>query len=302
MDVRTAGAGPAEPASPAAGALPATWPEWRADAHWRTIDLLSDVHLHPAMPRTFEAWRRHLLDTPANALLILGDLFEVWVGDDARHEGFEARCTEVLREAAARRPMAFLPGNRDFMVGPELLAATGMQALADPTVLVAFGRRWLLSHGDALCLADVEYMRFRAQVRSAAWQAGFLAQPLPLRHAQARAMRDASAQRQAGMGPEAWADVDADAAAAWLAAARAPVLVHGHTHRPGRHALPGGGERFVLGDWDVDAMPPRARILRLSAQGLQPIDWPGLAGSPGTELPFAREAPLPPVPDQGGIT
>jgi UDP-2,3-diacylglucosamine hydrolase len=260
--------------------MPSSWTEWPADSAWRSIDLLSDVHLHPAMPRTFEAWRNHLFGTPADALLILGDLFEVWVGDDARHAGFEARCSEVLREAARQRPIAFLPGNRDFLVGPALAAATGLQLLADPTVLLAFDRRWLLSHGDALCLADAEYMRFRAQVRSAAWQEGFLAQPLALRHAQARAMRDASAQRQAGMAPDGWADVDADAAAAWLAAASAPVLVHGHTHRPGRHALLGGGERFVLGDWDVDAMPPRTRILRLSAQGLQPIDWPHLAGHP----------------------
>lgn len=261
-------------------AVPAQWPVWRADPAWQAIDLLSDVHLHPAMPRTAAAWGVHLRDTPADAVLILGDLFEVWVGDDARHGGFDADCLAVLRETASRRPVAFLPGNRDFLVGPELLTDTGLQRLDDPTVLEAFGRRWLLSHGDALCTADTEYMRFRAEVRGAAWQARFLAQPLPVRQAQARAMRDASAQRQAGMAPEAWADVDADAAAAWLAAAGAPVLIHGHTHRPGRHALPGGGERHVLGDWDLDLAPRRARILRLTAAGLQAIDLADAAASP----------------------
>jgi UDP-2,3-diacylglucosamine hydrolase len=255
-----------------AGADAARWPEWSAAADWQAIDLLSDVHLHPGMPRTFEAWRAHLLHTPADAVLMLGDLFEVWVGDDARHSGFEADCAEVLRQAARQRPLAFLPGNRDFLVGPDLLADTGVQALADPTVLLAFGRRWLLSHGDALCLSDVDYMRFRDEVRQPAWQARFLAQPLPLRQAQARAMRDASSQRQAAMAPADWSDVDAAEADRWLARAQAPVLVHGHTHRPGVHALPGGGQRHVLGDWDLDLAPRRARILRLSAAGLQPLD------------------------------
>lgn len=91
--------------------------EWRADPRWSAIDLLSDVHLHAGMPRTFEAWARHLLGTPADAVLLLGDVFEVWVGDDARHEPFEQRCCEVLQQAASRRVIGFMPGNRDFLVG-----------------------------------------------------------------------------------------------------------------------------------------------------------------------------------------
>jgi UDP-2,3-diacylglucosamine hydrolase len=245
---------------------------WQADPAWRCIDLLSDVHLHADMPHTFAAWRDHLLATPADAVLILGDLFEVWVGDDSAASGFAADCVAVLRRASRQRALAFLPGNRDFLVGDALLATTGLQALADPTVLQAFGQRWLLTHGDALCLADTAYQRFRQQVRSPDWQQAFLAQPLAERERQARVMRDASAAHQAGMDPAAWSDVDDNAAAQWLAGAGCAALIHGHTHRPASHALPGGGSRHVLGDWDFDHGTPRARALRLTADGLQVLD------------------------------
>ena len=247
-------------------------PEWQAQADWRRIDLLSDVHLQADMPRTFEAWRRHMLGSPADAVLILGDLFEVWVGDDAAQDGFEADCVAVLREASRHKALAFLPGNRDFLVGRALQADLGITALADPSVLLAFGRRWLLSHGDALCLADTDYQRFRAVVRSDQWQAQFLALPLAERQAQARAMRDASSAHQATLSPDRWSDVDDAAAAQWLQAAQADTLVHGHTHRPARHRLPGGRIRQVLGDWDLDSDRPRATILQLDAGGLHPLD------------------------------
>ena len=253
------------PALPPVGVL-------QADPAWRQIDLLSDVHLHADMPRTFEAWRAHLLHTSADAVLMLGDLFEVWVGDDAHHGPFEQQCLAVLREASQQRMLAFLPGNRDFLVGDALLADAGVQRLLDPTLLQAFGQRWLLTHGDALCLSDTAYQAFRAQVRSDAWQRAFLALPLSERQHQARQMRDASAAHQAGMSPDQWSDVDDATAAAWLAQAGASTMVHGHTHRPALHPLPGGGVRHVLGDWDFDHGAPRARALRLTAGGLQALD------------------------------
>jgi UDP-2,3-diacylglucosamine hydrolase len=245
---------------------------FQADPAWRCIDLLSDVHLHADMPRTFDAWRDHLLGTPADAVLMLGDLFEVWVGDDARLGEFEGRCLAVLQAASRQRVLAFLPGNRDFLVGDVLLAEAGMRRLADPTVLQAWGQRWLLSHGDALCLTDTDYQRFRAQVRSAAWQAHFLTLPLADRRQQARAMRDASAMHQAGLPADQWSDVDNVTAADWLAQADAQALIHGHTHRPARHALPGGRWRQVMGDWDFDHAVPRAQALRLTADGLTVLD------------------------------
>ena len=245
---------------------------FQADPAWQRIDLLSDVHLHAEQPRTFAAWRDHLLGTPADAVLMLGDLFEVWVGDDARHGAFEAQCLAVLQAASRQRVLAFMPGNRDFLVGDLLLAEADVRRLADPTVLQAFGQRFLLTHGDALCLADTDYLRFRALVRGADWQAAFLALPLDERQRQARAMRDASAVHQAAMPAEQASDVDNGAAADWLAQADARIMVHGHTHRPALHALPGGGCRHVLGDWDLEATPPRARALRLSASGLAVLD------------------------------
>ena len=237
-----------------------------ADPAWRCIDLLSDVHLHADMPRTFAAWRHHLLHTPADAVLILGDLFEVWIGDDAATDAFASRPAPAC--CARRRTSATWPSCP--------ATATSWSAMPCCSSAVCSGwqtprccgpseRRWLLTHGDALCLGDTDYLRFRAQVRSPAWQQAFLALPLVERERQARAMRAASMAHQAQQGPAGWSDVDPDEAARWLAAAGSRTLVHGHTHRPGVHALPGGGERQVLGDWDVDHGAPRAWMLRLTA-------------------------------------
>jgi UDP-2,3-diacylglucosamine hydrolase len=202
----------------------------------------------------------------ADAVFILGDLFEAWVGDDAAQAaGFEQDCVEVLRTAAQQRSLFFLAGNRDFLVGTGLAQATGVVLLADPTVFQFGSQRWLLSHGDALCLADTEYLAFRAQVREPAWQEAFLAQPLAQRLAIARAMRTESEQLKAS-GRE-YADVDTQAALAWLQAADAPVLVHGHTHRPADHALDSRHWRIVLSDWDAEADPPRLEALRLHVDG-----------------------------------
>jgi UDP-2,3-diacylglucosamine hydrolase len=156
-----------------------------------------------------------------------------------------------------------------------------MTGLDDPTVLDFLGQRWLLSHGDALCLEDTDYQRFRREVRSPAWQQAFLARPLPEREALAGDMRARSETRKQALGndPVLWADVDPDAAHQALQQANACTLIHGHTHRPARHTL-GSGERgqalqrIVLSDWDLRARPKRAEVLRLDAQGLKrlPLD------------------------------
>lgn len=239
-----------------------------APDRWRAIDLVSDLHLDAGHPKTFEAWRRELLHTSADAVLLLGDIFEAWVGDDARHSGFEQRCAEVLKAAAAQRHIAFMAGNRDFLVGEALLAECGIRQLHDPTLLQAWGSAVLLTHGDALCVADIDYQRFRALVRDPAWQQAFLARPLPERRALARQMRDASEASKSGQSPADWADVDGAAAQAWLQAAGTSVMVHGHTHRPGGVPLPSGAVREVLSDWDLDAASPRAEVLRITREGL----------------------------------
>lgn len=242
-----------------------------APAAWRTIDFISDLHLQPAEPATFKAWQRYMGNTPADALFILGDLFEVWVGDDAAAlPGFAAECAEVLRAAAARIALFFMPGNRDFLIGERFLKSCHTKLLPDPSVLQFDGRRWLLTHGDALCLADTEYMGFRAQVRHADWQQEFLAKPLEQRQAIARALRQQSEDRKRST--REYPDVDGEAALAWLQAAGAQALVHGHTHRPADHLLGPRGWRAVLSDWDAGAEPPRQQVLRLTAAGMQRIN------------------------------
>jgi UDP-2,3-diacylglucosamine hydrolase len=238
-----------------------------APAHWRAIDFISDLHLSADHPRTFAAWRDFMARTDADAVVILGDLFEVWVGDDAADGEFESRCAAVLADAARRSHVAFMAGNRDFLVGDALLARCGVAALPDPTLLDAWGRRVVLTHGDALCLDDEPYQRFRAQVRGAAWQRDFLARPLIERQAIARRMRDASEATKRALARDEWADVDAAAALALLREAGAREMVHGHTHRPGSEALAPGFTRHVLSDWDLDAPPQRAQVLRLTREG-----------------------------------
>ena len=245
-----------------------------APADWRWVECISDVHLNVQDPATFALWQRFLETTQADALFILGDLFEVWLGDDAGVGPdalpFEAECTHLLRQLSRRIPVFFLHGNRDFLIGPRWLAAAGINLLADPTVLVLGQRRWLLSHGDALCTADTAYQNFRQQVRSAAWQNDFLARPLAERQALARAMRQQSQAQHTKRQQQGQSEIDLDAAACrqWLQTADAPVLIHGHTHQPAKHALGHGTRRIVLSDWDgaANAQPaPRAEALRLWA-------------------------------------
>jgi len=247
-----------------AGTLPALF-ELVAPEDWRAIDFISDLHLCERMPRTLQAWEAHLLNTPADAVFILGDLFEVWVGDDTRMQAFERHCMEVMARAACHRHLAFMVGNRDFLVGSEMLRDSGLMGLPDPTLLDAWGHRILLSHGDALCLADEPYQRFRTQVRSAEWQSEFLSKPLDERQALAADIREASAARRKFDGA-ADADVDVACAVHWLHALGAKEMVHGHTHRPGSAMLAPGYKRHVLTDWDLDS-GQRAEIFRLDRAG-----------------------------------
>ena len=250
---------------PEAG-LPAFF-ELAAPQHWRAIDFISDLHLRAALPRTFEAFAAHLLHTPADAVFILGDLFEAWVGDDMGAHGFEHGCVEVIAEAASHRQLGFMVGNRDFLVGTQFLRASGCMGLPDPTLLDAWGQRVLLSHGDALCLADVPYQSFRTEVRSSAWQAEFLAKPLVARLQIAADIRKVSQGRRQFDGA-ADADIDTAEAVQWMHGMGAREMVHGHTHRPGSEALAPGYKRHVLSDWDLD-QGSRAEVLRLTRGGFK---------------------------------
>ena len=127
--------------------------ELLAPSHWRTIDFISDLHLQCAETATFDAWSQYMRQTTANAIFILGDLFEVWVGDDILdNDGFEQRCSAVINDAARRASVFVMHGNRDFLMGARLMEQSHATLLDDPTVLTFGEQRWLLTHGDALCL------------------------------------------------------------------------------------------------------------------------------------------------------
>lgn len=250
--------------------------ELKVPEHWHTLDFISDIHLEVQSPQTHAAWAAYLATTPADAVFILGDLFEVWVGDDLLKEPqaqFSTQCVQALRDAGRRLSLFFMHGNRDFLIGADFLAQCQATLLDDPCVLRTAEQCWLLSHGDAWCLDDAPYLAFRKQVRSPAWQAQFLSQPLAQRQAMARQMREHSQRQQA----ERWqagagyVDVDQDAAKQALERAGASTLIHGHTHRPARHEMGEGLAREVLSDWDAQETPPRAQVLRLSLPaGLAP--------------------------------
>ena len=235
---------------------------------WTAIDFISDLHLSASLPRTFDVWAMHMRCTDADAVFILGDLFEAWVGDDQRTLPFERRCVDVLVDAASRRQVGFMVGNRDFLLGAAMREASGLVELPDPTLLDAWGQRVLLTHGDALCLNDRAYQAFKAESRAAPWQREFLAHSLVERMRRVALVRAAADERRNSFDADSCADVDDAEALRWLDAADAQILLHGHTHRPGEHRLAEGVTRHVLSDWDLDHAHPRAEVMRLTRNGL----------------------------------
>lgn len=215
--------------------------------------LVSDLHLDAGLPHAVELFLQFLRGTArdADALYILGDLFETWVGDDDDEPVRNTVC-DALREYTSREtPCYVIRGNRDFLLGPGFERRSGCRLLPDPLRLDAGDLRAVLSHGDLLCTADHGYQQFRQFTREAQTQARFLSLPLPTRRAMAAAARAGSREHTRGM-PEAIMDVDPQAVQAMLRAGEAPLLVHGHTHRPAVHQVQLDGKpatRIVLGDW-----------------------------------------------------
>jgi len=238
-----------------------------------TTLFVSDLHLDAARPEITALFLRFLREEAmqAEALYILGDLFEAWVGDDAGGEP-AGSVRRALREVSSSGvPVYFQRGNRDFLAGVRFAADTGATLLPDPAVVMLYGEPTLLMHGDLLCTGDTAYQAFRAQVRAPQWQQQFLAQPLAAREAFAAKARAASKEHQKDVGSggamDAITDVDADAVAATLARYGVRRLIHGHTHRPAIHALEAGGRasrRIVLGDWYE-----QGSVLRVDADGIE---------------------------------
>lgn len=214
---------------------------------------VSDLHLDPARPAATACFLRFLAGPARDCdqLFILGDLFEAWLGDDAADDHAAVVLAALRDYTGTGRSVGFLPGNRDFLVGPAFAAATGATLLADEAVTTVAGRRALLMHGDTLCTGDAAYQRYRAVVHQPVVRGAFLALPAALRRRLARNLR-ARSQAANATKPAAIMDVSTAAVAAAMNRHGVDLLVHGHTHRPAIHRLAaagGRGTRVVLGAW-----------------------------------------------------
>ncbi len=230
---------------------------------------ISDLHLCDSRPNITTAFIHFLEHTAsqAQALYILGDLFEYWAGDDAISNNIsETNVIETaviksgalqasihaLSSLAKTTPVFFMAGNRDFLIGNKFEKATGIKILPDPSLIILYGKPVLLSHGDALCTDDTAYQTFRQEVRSPAWQAQFLSQPLQQRIDYIEQLRAKSEQAKSTKSMQIM-DVNEAAVANLLQQYDYPPLfIHGHTHRPQAHEYLLAGhacKRVVLGDW-----------------------------------------------------
>jgi len=213
---------------------------------------ISDLHLDGARPEIVALFERFVDGCRgADALYILGDLFEAWVGDDDDSPLGTTVCAALHRLTQAGTPVFVMHGNRDFLLGEDFAERSGCTLLPDPVRIELYGESVLLSHGDMLCTDDTEYQRFRALVRNPDWQGQFLAKPLAERRAMAAALRQQSREATRAKA-EYIMDVNQDAVLGTLHRHGVARLIHGHTHRPAVHEFEVDGKparRIVLGDW-----------------------------------------------------
>lgn len=233
-----------------------------------TLLFVSDLHLDGSRPHITELFLRFLAGEArdAEALYLLGDVFEAWVGDDDPGEPGASVCAALKALAESGLPVFLMRGNRDFLYGQAMADRCGARLLPDPCVMDLHGTPTLLMHGDLLCTDDTAYQAFRRQVRDPAWQDRFLAQPLAARQAFAAQARAASREHQQGVS-EAITDVAPAEVLDVMTRYGVRQLVHGHTHRPAVHALEVDGRaatRVVLGDWYE-----QGSVLRVDAGALR---------------------------------
>lgn len=237
--------------------------------------LASDVHLGPATPATAEAFLGFLQAAAdeADALLLPGDIFDAWIGDDVIRAAppWLAQALQALKATAARIPVYLGRGNRDFLIGQELADALGAKLLPEPALLETDFGTVLLTHGDEYCTDDTAYQQFRTMVRDPRWQEQFLSKTIPERLQMAQQARGESMAANQTKTQEIM-DVNAQAVDAAFRDTGVTVMVHGHTHRPDRHVLTVGGkkrERWVLPDWDCDHGGVRGGWLIIDRDGLE---------------------------------
>lgn len=236
----------------------------------RTL-FISDLHLDPSRPGIVAQFERFASEVApgADALYILGDLFEYWVGDDALALPFPRRIAAELNALSRTVPVSFMHGNRDFLAAQGFAKAAGTRLIEDPAIVDLYGTPAVLLHGDTLCTDDLRYQAFRAQVRDTRWQQTILALPIEQRLALARQMRDESEGSKQEASEEIM-DVNAAAVASAFTAAGCDVMIHGHTHRPARHVHAVEGRervRWVLPDWYREG-----GYLEATPQGIRAVD------------------------------
>ena len=238
-----------------------------------TTLFISDLHLEGDRPEIGRQFVGFLEGEArgAEALYILGDLFESWVGDDDPNPHYADMKVAIRNLSDSGVPVYFMHGNRDFMIGSRFAAEAGVTILPDPLAVELYGNKVLLSHGDALCTDDVEYQQVRQMTRNPEWQAMMRAKPLAERLAFAADARSKSQQRNATLAEEIM-DVNQQAVEATVAEHDVDILLHGHTHRPAIHTFDVDGrerKRIVLGDWYE-----QGSVLRWDADGYSLDEMP----------------------------
>ena len=222
------------------------------------VILVSDLHLQESRPDITRAFIDFVAAVPASCrkFFILGDLFELWIGDDAQSPLADEVATALRSLSAQGIEVSLMHGNRDFLIGDDYAARCGGKLISEPFELEIDGANWMLLHGDVLCTDDTGYMKFREMVRNPAWQREFLSRPLAERQAWADQARQQSQAATAGKAAEIL-DVNQDAVLELIHDSGCHRILHGHTHRPAAHELPEAGpnpgepaQRVVLGDWD----------------------------------------------------
>lgn len=217
----------------------------------KPILFISDLHLETERPDISQAFFDFLDNTAgkAQALYILGDFFNVWLGDDYHTELSEQVAAKLHELSDTGIDIKLMHGNRDFLMGNEFAKTCGAELIEEPYLLTAFDKTVLLMHGDVLCTKDIDYMTFRQMVRNPDWQQDFLSRPVEERIAFAAEARKQSQTMNSNKADDIM-DVTPEAVIDIMKNHAVDTLIHGHTHRPKVHELEDSATRLVLGDWD----------------------------------------------------
>ncbi len=229
---------------------------------------ISDLHLDAKRPQIIDLLRAFLDERAryADALYILGDLFEYWIGDDDERPEFRPVFAALKTLGDTGVPVYFMSGNRDFLVGQRFTELSSCKILSEPARIILYDTPTLLLHGDILCTDDELYQALRRHLHDSSWQAHFLSLPVADRRKQALVLRSES-QASVRQKPLEIMDVNRQAVNMLFTQTGTLRMIHGHTHRPGIHRYPLNDravERIVLGDWYA-----QGSVLSINPQGFQ---------------------------------